>query len=303
MASGITEENTVEPEIVADYRNIVGENPLWHPEEKRLYWLDIKGGKIFRLDPAAGSHEVFWQGGVTGGFTFQADGSLLLFMERGAVAVLRDGQLSYLIDRLSGEDENRFNDVIADPAGRVFCGTMPQDDRRAIDGGERPGTLYRLDTDGSITPLFDDCGIPNGMGFTADRRHMYYTESMDHTIYVFDYDQRSGAISNKRPFVESGAGYGLPDGMTVDAEGHVWSTRAGGAALFRYSPEGVEEMSIPFPARLVSSVAFGGDDLTDIYCTTIGGDNRAEHGAGAGALFRLRLGIRGVPDYYSRVGL
>ena len=75
------------------------------------------------------------------------------------------------------------------------------------------------------------------------------------------------------------------------------------ATLFRYSPEGLEETAIPFPARLVSSVAFGGDDLADIYCATIGVDNRTEQGAGAGARFRLRLGIKGVPDYYSRVGL
>ena len=293
----------MEPEIVADYENLIGEGPLWHPEEKRLYWVDITGGKIFRLDPATSGHELFWQGGVTGGFSFQADGSLLLFMEDGAVAVLRDGNLTYIIDRLPGEAGNRFNDVIADPSGRVFCGTMPMSTRRAVDDGERPGSLYRLDTDGSITTVFGGCAIPNGMGFTADRRHMFYTESMDYTIYIFDYDQRTGEISNKRPFVETGSENGLPDGMTVDAEGHVWSARAGGSALFRYTPEGAEEMSIPFPARMVSSVAFGGEEMTDIYCTTIGGDNRAEQGPSAGALFRLRLGIKGVPDYYSRVGL
>jgi D-xylonolactonase len=208
-----------------------------------------------------------------------------------------------LIDEIAGEGDNRFNDVIADPAGRVFCGTMSLDDKAAMKGDGRNGTLYRLDTDGSITPLFGDCAIPNGMGFTADRRHMYYTESMDYTIYIFDYDQRSGEITNKRPFVETGAENGLPDGMTVDAEGHVWSARAGGSALFRYSPEGVEEFSIPFPAKMVSSVAFGGEGLTDMYVTTIGGDNRAEQGPGAGALFRLRPGVKGVPDFYSRVGL
>ena len=278
----------MEPVLVVDNPDRVGEGPLWHPEEKKLYWFDILAGKIFRFDPATGEHELFWQGGVLGGFTFQADGSLLLFMDRGAVASLRDGHLSYLIDELPGESENRFNDVIADPEGRVYCGTMPRDDRRAIDGGERLGTLYRLDTDGSITPLFGDCGIPNGMGFTADLRHMFYTDSMDHTIYMFDYDQRSGKLSNKRPFVEIGPGNGLPDGMTVDAEGHVWSARAFGAALYRYSPEGVEEMSVPFPTNIVSSVAFGGDDLTDVYCTTIGGDNRAEHGPLAGGAVQAK---------------
>ena len=91
--------------------------------------------------------------------------------------------------------------------------------------------------------------------------------------------------------------------MTVDAEGYVWSARAGGSELRRYTPEGVEERSIRFPARMVSSVAFGGPDLTDIYVTTIGGNNRAQQGPGAGALFHMNLGIRGVPEYLSRVGL
>ena len=294
----------MEPEIVADYRNEVGEGPLWHPIEKRLYWVDIAKGQIFHYDPATGEHGLFYEAEqMVGGFTFQEDGALLLFMEKGAVAVLRAGELDYLIDGVPAEDENRFNDVIADPAGRVFCGTMPLDSRRAIEGGERFGTLYRLDTDGSITPLFGECGIANGMGFTADQRNMYYTDSMDYTIYVFDYDQRTGEIANKRPFVETGAESGAPDGMTIDAEGHLWSARAGGSALYRYTPEGIEERSIPFPTKLVSSVGFGGVDLTDIYCTTIGEGNTAEHGPGAGALFRLQLGIKGVPEFYSRVGL
>ena len=292
----------MKPEIVADYRNEVGEGPMWHAAEKRLYWVDIHKGRIFRYDPATGHHELFWEGeAMVGGFTIQEDGALLLFMEEGAVAELRDGELTYVISRLPEEQGNRFNDVIADPMGRVFCGTMPLDPMRAVEGGERPGTLYRLDTDGTITRVFGNCAIPNGMGFTPDRSRMSYTESMDSTIYVFDYDERTGQLSNRHPFVETDPENGLPDGMTVDAAGHVWSARAGGSALFRYSPDGVEEMSIPFPAKIVSSVAFGGEDMTDIYCTTIGGDNRAEHGPGAGALFRLRLGIKGVPEFHSRI--
>ena len=95
----------MEPEIVADYRNEVGEGPLWHPDEQRLYWVDIPNGRIFRYDPATGGHEQFFEGPVIGGFTIQADGSLLLFMERGAVAVLKGGRLEYVIDRLPGEEE------------------------------------------------------------------------------------------------------------------------------------------------------------------------------------------------------
>jgi D-xylonolactonase len=89
--------------------------------------------------------------------------------------------------------------------------------------------------------------------------------------------------------------------MTVDAEGYVWSARWDGSCLVRYTPEGQEERRIYFPARKVSSVIFGGEDYTDIFVTTAGGDRKAEEGAGAGALFQLNLGIRGLPEFPSRV--
>ena len=91
--------------------------------------------------------------------------------------------------------------------------------------------------------------------------------------------------------------------MTVDAEGCVWSARWDGWCLVRYAPDGTELQRIKFPAKKVSSVIFGGPDYTDMYVTTAGGNNKAENGPGAGALFRLRLGIQGVPEYVSRVAV
>ena len=232
---------------------------------------------------------------MVGGFTIQEDGALLLFMEKGAVAVLRDGELRYIIEEIPEERDTRFNDVIADPAGRVFCGTMPTE--------QRPAKLYRLDTDGTLSVVLDGVGLSNGLGFTLDRKQMYFTDSFALKIYIFDYDVETGAISNQRVFVETPPGEGKPDGMTVDAEGYVWSARADGSALHRYTPQGIEARVIHFPAKKVSSVTFGGAGLTDIYVTTIGGNNKAEEGPGAGALFRLKLGIQGVPEFFSRIGL
>ena len=175
----------------------------------------------------------------------------------------------------------RFNECIADPAGRVFSGTMLQDSERAA-AGERPGTLYRFDADGSVNVALEDIRIPNGMGFSLDNRKMYYTDSMDYGVSVFDYDVESGRISNQRAFVRMPKGGEVPDGMAMDSEDHVWSARWDGSALYRYTPEGVEERRITFPAKKVSSVTFGGDDLTDMFVTTAGGDNRAEEGPGRG---------------------
>ena len=129
----------MEPELIANYEEEAGEGPLWHVAEQRVYWVDITTSRIFRYHPASGHHALFYQGEEDiGGFTFQADGSLLLFMARGAIKVLRDGRLTTIIDEIPAERRTRFNDVIADPAGRVYCGTMPTDGDDA--------RLYRLDT-------------------------------------------------------------------------------------------------------------------------------------------------------------
>ena len=285
----------MEPELVADYRCQTGEGPLWHPMEKLLYWVDIPTGRMFRFDPSTGEHEQFYDGEVVGGFTIQEDGALLLFMARGAVAIWRDGKLEYVIREHPEERDSRFNDVIADPAGRVFCGTMPT--------SERSSRLYRLDLDGSLTLVLEDVRLSNGMGFTPDRKQMYYTDTRARKLYFFDYDIDTGAITNQRVFLETPEGEGGPDGMTVDAEGFVWSARWDGSALYRYTPQGVEERRVRFPARKVSSLTFGGENLSDIYVTTAGGQNKDEEGSGAGGLFRLELGIRGLPEFASRVGL
>ena len=282
------------PELIADYECVTGEGPLWHPDEGRLYWVDIPKGRLFRYCPASGAHEMCHEGEQIGGFTIQQDGSLLLFMARGAVAVWRDGQLDPLVDELPGETDSRFNDVIADPLGGVFCGTMP--------AGDRLGHLYRMGTDGTITEVLDGIGCSNGMGFTPDGTGMYYIDSPKREVYLFDYDGATGAIANQRVFVRTPDGEGVPDGMTVDAEGGVWVAKWDGGCAVRYLPDGTEDRRIDFPARQVSCVTFGGDGYADMYATTAGGQDRAKNGPGAGALFRVDAGVGGVPEFRSRIG-
>ncbi|MCC6456544.1 MAG: SMP-30/gluconolactonase/LRE family protein [Caldilineaceae bacterium] len=284
----------MEPELIADYQCVTGEGPLWHPQEQKVYWVDIPPGRLFRYDPASGKHEqVFEADRAIGGFTFQDDGAILLFMERGAVKILRDGKLETIIEEIPDERESRFNDVFADPEGRVYCGTMPTPQRK--------GRLYRLDPDRTLTLLLEGIGCSNGMGLTLDRKQLYYTDTTAREIYLFDYDQATGDITNQRVFVNSSNEDGMPDGMTVDAQGNVWSARWDGYRLTQYAPDGHELQRIKFPAKKVSSVIFGGPDYTDMYVTTAGGNNKEENGAAAGALFRLRLGVQGLPEYPSRI--
>ena len=287
----------MEPELIADYACETGEGPLWHPDENRLYWLDIPQGRMFRYDPASGAHEPVYAGEPVGGYTIQKDGSLLLFGARGAVRRWWDGELTTIIEDIEGERDGRFNDVIADPAGRVFCGTMATD--------AHPSRLYRLDTDGTLTMLREDLGLSNGMGFTPDRKRMYHTDTRKRRILLYDYDERTGELSDEQVFVATpeDPAEGRPDGMTVDAEGFVWSARWGGACLVRYAPDGTEERRVTFPANQVSSATFGGANYTDMYVTTAGGHDKAKNGPGAGALFRLRPGVHGIPPFRSAISL
>jgi len=285
----------VEPELICDYGCEIGENPLWDPLANRLYWCDIPNGRLFRFDPRSGKHEQFHQGDPIGGFTIQADGSLLLFMARGAVKIWRESGMETVIDHLPDEQETRFNDVIADPAGRVFCGMMPTKDRL--------GRLYRLDTSGEIKLILEGITCPNGMGFSLDHKHLYFTDSMAYKIYRFDYDEPSGEIGNRQVFATFTEKDGFPDGMTIDSEGHLWSALWDGYAIARFTPVGKEERRIAIPARKSSSLIFGGEDLSDIYVTSAGGNNKASEGAAAGSLFRLNVGVRGVPEFFSRIGI
>jgi len=284
-------------ERIADYECQTGEGPLWHPEEKVVYWLDIPPGRLFKYDPATGHHSQCFdlEGESIGGFTLQADGSLLLFMAKGAIKIWRNGEFETIVDHIPGEENSRFNDVIADPAGRVFCGTMPSPDKL--------GALYLLDHDGTVTQVLDEIGCSNGMGFTLDAKHMYYTDSTARTLYFLDYHKDTSALTEQRIFLKTPDDEGVPDGMTVDAEGYIWSAKWDGFMLVRYAPDGTEDRRIIFPTKKVSCITFGGDEYTNMYVTTAGGHDKAENGECAGSLYRLNLGIKGVPEFRSKIRL
>jgi len=280
-------------EVIADYACDTGENPLWHPTEHRLYWTDIPTGRLFRFEPKSGSHEMIYHDRPVGGFTFHTGGGLLLFRDRGNVTLWREGKFTEIIAEIPAERESRFNDVFADPVGRVFCGTMSSDACK--------GRLYRLDPDGKLTIVLDSIGCSNGMGFTPDLKGLYYTDSYAREIYRFDYNADDGSLSNQRVFATLREPDGLPDGLTVDREGRVWSAVWDGSALVRFDGAGQAELRIHFPTRKITSLTFGGEDLQDIYVTSAGGKTKQDDGASAGALFRLRTGDQGMPEYFSRI--
>jgi sugar lactone lactonase YvrE len=281
------------PELIADYACETGENPLWHPLEQKLYWTDIPAGRLFRYDPTPGVHEQCYLGRPVGGFTIQPDGALMLFMDRGTIAHWHNDVLTEVVPEIPLELESRFNDVIADPLGRVFCGTMPS--KNSL------GRLYRLDQDGTLTVLLEGIGCSNGMAFSADLNHFYYTDSLAYEIYLFDYDVERGSIKNQRIFARFTEAEGMPDGCTLDAEGYLWCALWGGGRIVRLNGSGKIDSSIHLPTGKVSSLSFAGPDNNDIYITTAGGNTPGANDPSAGALFRVKTNVRGVTEFFSRI--
>jgi D-xylonolactonase len=285
------------PELVVDHPSACGEGPLWNEDERAVYWVDIPNGRLFRYDLASGQNlEVYKHDGEIGGYTFQADGSILLFCSFGKIIRWNVGEVETIVESIPGELDGRFNDVIADPDGGVFCGTMPTKDHLA--------RLYRLAPDGSLTTLFEDIGLSNGFGFSPDLTTFYHTDSNFHVIYQLDYEAGTGQVSNRRVLVRTPKDESVPDGMTVDAQGNIWSARWNGEALYKYTPDGSLVGKVVFPVRKVSSVAFGGEDLATAFVTTAGGTDRGEvEGPLAGSLFRVDLQVGGRAPFRSRVGV
>ena len=278
-------------EAVANYHCVVGENPLWNPDDASIYWVDIETGRLFRAEHASGRHECFYEGPVIGGFTRQADGSLLLF-EADRIATLdAQGTRRVLVDGVDA-DMRRFNDVIADPEGRVFAGTIGSTDTN--------GGLYRVDTDGRVTCLLKETGIANGMAFTGDGQGFYWTSSTTKRIFRFDYRREDGALTHRRLFHEASDSYD-PDGLTLDVEDRVYSARWGAACVLRLDQHGAVTERIEFPVTRVSSVTFGGPELDTLYVTTAAAGAQDLTGAD-GTLYRVTgLATRGRPEFRSRI--
>jgi D-xylono/L-arabinono-1,4-lactonase len=286
--------NQTAPTLVADTKCLVIGCPLWHPGEKRLYWTDNQGGKIFRHDPVTGGLETVYQGPKVGGFTFQADGSMLLFGAQGRIAIWREGRVvKTVVESVAEIADGMFSDVIADPEGRVFCGTM----------GTKSDRLYRLDVDGKLTQIIEGMKVSAGLAFSPDLTRLYSSDALNRKIRVFDYARSTGVLTNERLFLETPAQDGYPDGLVVDEAGRVYSARWDGQMVVVYRPDASEEGRIALPVKLVTNVALGGEGLNDLYITSAGADKPAEYGALSGGVFKLPGVGKGLPEFYSRVAL
>jgi D-xylonolactonase len=202
----------------------------------------------------------------------------------------------------------QLNDSIADPAGRFFAGSCLYNPSQEYELGK----LFRVDTDGKVTIVDEGIHLSNGLGFSPDCRTLYYTDSAARIIYAYDYEQKTGNLRNRRVFVKVSSNEGIPDGLTVDADGFVWSAQWYGSCVVRYDPDGKLERRIMTPAKQTSSVAFGGPDLTDLFITSAGRSEPMpvmppsydpDSGYMGGRLYRINLGIKGKPEFRANISL
>jgi sugar lactone lactonase YvrE len=283
-------------ECVVRAEAIVGESPVWSRRERVLYWVDITGQKIHRFHPQTGRNDTFDLPQPVTALGLRQKGGLVLTLRKAFAFFDPETQaLQMLAEVEADRPENRFNDAKCDRQGRFWAGTMGSVHWNAPVGG-----LYRLDADGRVSRMQGDCVCANGLGWSPDNRVLYFTESFRYAVFAYEFDAATGGIANRRVFatVDKNSG-AFPDGLTVDAEGFVWSVHNAVGRVVRYSPAGQIDRTIEVPVPRPCGCAFGGDNLDVLYITTARETLDAAQLARyplSGSLFAVTPGVRGLAE-------
>ena len=262
-----------------------GEGPVWSPSWGGLRWVDMLAGDVLSL-AADGSVQRRSVSGVVAALRPRRGGGAVFGIERGFALEDADGTLTRL-PPLWDDEGVRMNEGGCDPDGRFYCGSMAYD--------QRPGaaTLYRLDPDGSTSTVLEGVTVSNGLEWSPDGSRAYYDDTATHRVDVFDYDPDRG-LHARRPFAEIPDG-GLPDGLTVDADGGLWVALADRGEVWHLTPDGVHDEVVEVPVGMVTACTFGGPDLDQLFITTSREDVPPGEDPVAGSLFRADVGVRGLP--------
>lgn len=280
-------------ECVVDCHNKLGEVPVWDVREEALYWVDIEGKLLQRYRPSTGAVDRWEMPERIACFALRENSGLIVAFASGiAFYDLDGGAIDWIARPEADKPRNRFNEGKCDRKGRFWAGTM--DDSLA----EHTGALYRVDTDHSVHKVFGEIGISNFFVWSLENDIFYFADTLDRTIYRFDYDHDSGAVSNRRKIVET-ADAGAPDGGTIDEEGYLWNAQWDGWRLARYAPDGTVDRIVELPVQKPTSCMFGGPYLGTLYVTSAIWDLTPEQLANqphAGGLLAVDVGVRGVPE-------
>jgi sugar lactone lactonase YvrE len=288
----VTSTRLAARELVLNAHAALGEGPVWDARSGSLLWVDIRHGEVHWFDPGKGTDTTLSIGQDVGAVA-PTDGELVVVAARDGFGVADRslGTFTLIAPVEIQAIGNRMNDGKCDRLGRFWAGTLAMDHESAA------GALYRLELDGSVTRVLEGVGISNGLAWSTDDRTLYYIDSAKGTVDAFDYESETGACTRRRELVTIPASQGVPDGMAIDVEGYLWVAIFGGSCLRRYSADGRLEREVRLPVSLVTSCAFGGTDLADLYVTSarVDGNRVIEDEPYAGGLFCFRPGVVGLP--------
>ena len=282
----------IEPRVVIESRNLIGESPVWSVPEKSLYWVDVEGQSIQRWREADRSIQRWEIGEPVGCIGLRRAGGLVGARKSGFFFLNVDsGSVTPIADPEAHLPDNRFNDGKVDRRGRFWAGT-----RNFVDTKLTTGALYRLDADLSVHRMEEGLRCPNGMAWSPDNKLMYLCDTWTRRIYVYDFDIDDGRISNRRLFVELPEADGFPDGLTVDAEGFVWNAHYNGWRITRYAPDASVDRFVHMPVQHITSVTFGATPGT-LFATTsyfrLNAEERVDQPI-AGHVFAIESGTQGM---------
>ena len=273
----------MKPERITASVTYHGEGPVWSEIWGGLRWVDMLAGDVLSLadDGTIGRQHV---GEVAAAVRPRRGGGAVIGVERGFALQEADSTLTTLPDLWS--DANvRMNEGACDPDGRFYCGSM------AYDKAPGAAALYRLDPDGSVSAVLEGVTVSNGLDWSPDGTRAYYNDTDTHRVDVFDYGRDCG-LSGRRAFVGV---EGRPDGLTVDAEGGVWTALSDSGVVHRYTPEGHLDAVVELPVTKVTACTFGGAQLDELFITTSREGLDPGDEPQAGSLFRVVPGVRGRP--------
>lgn len=286
-------------QVAFDTPMLLGECPVWQPEEAMLYWIDIAGRAVHRLHPESGAHVSWSLPSEPGCIACCRDGGLIVAMRSGlALLDTGTGTLDWMMDAPYDAARLRFNDGRCDAKGRLWVGTLYDSREQAL------GSLFRLEH-GAIREIGNPVTVSNGIAFSTDNRTLYHTDTTAHRIMAYDFDLEYGRIANGRLFkqfpTDKSVNYGgRPDGAAVDTENAYWCAMYEGARLLRLSSNGEVLQEVLLPVQCPTMIAFGGPDLRTLYITSARhnrSDAELKRYPFSGCILSLRVDIPGRIDY------
>ncbi|MFY0614509.1 MAG: SMP-30/gluconolactonase/LRE family protein [Hyphomicrobiaceae bacterium] len=281
-------------EVLAS-KDHLGETPLWCEKTGKLWWIDIEKPSVQCLHSETGKHSVFHIDSNYVGSLALTDTNCLLIATDLTLALFdpRSGRVQPIAQVDDGLD-NRINDGRADAKGRFWTGTLDNQLSRPN------GSIYRLETDGTVTKLLDDVIVTNGIVHSPDGRTFYFTDTRRFTTWAFDIDPDDGAITNRRVFADHTAARERPDGACIDVDGCIWQAFFSGSQIVRYQPNGTIDRRIELPVTNPTCVCFGGKELRTLYVTSgckFLSQQQLDNEPMAGSLFAIEGLGQGLPEH------